>query len=153
MNLIQMIFISYKDSLFIYLWLCWVFVAAQAFLWLWGLETTFSLWCAVSYCLGFSWCGAWILGFTGFSSCGKLAQEVQLLGSRAQAQIVVVQGLSCSMACGIFLDQELNTHLLHWQANSVPLRHQGLLKVRLCIFLQKEVMRKPKLVKMVVCKK
>ena len=89
----------------------------------------------------------------GFSSCGKLAQEVQLLGSRAQAQIVVVQGLSCSMACGIFLDQELNPHLLHWQANSVPLRHQGLLKVHLCIFLQKEVMRKPKLVKMVVCKK
>ena len=46
MNLTQMIIIFHKDSLFIYLWLCWAFVAAQAFLWSWGVEAALSLWCA-----------------------------------------------------------------------------------------------------------
>ena len=31
--------------LFIYLWLCWVFVAARAFLWLWQEGATLQLWC------------------------------------------------------------------------------------------------------------
>ena len=38
---------------------------------------------------------------------------------------VVVQGLSCSVACEIFLDQEWNLCLLHWQVDSLPLSHQG----------------------------
>ena len=33
--------------------------------------------------------------------------------------------LSCSTACRIFLDQESNRCLLHWQVNSLPLSHQG----------------------------
>ena len=33
--------------------------------------------------------------------------------------------LSCSMAYGMFLDQELNRRPLHWQANSQPLYRQG----------------------------
>ena len=33
--------------------------------------------------------------------------------------------LSCSTACGIFPDQGLNLCLLHWQADSLPLSHQG----------------------------
>ena len=33
--------------------------------------------------------------------------------------------LSCSMTCGIFLDQGSNPCLLHWQADSLPLSHQG----------------------------
>ena len=39
--------------------------------------------------------------------------------------VVVAHGLSCSAACGIFLDQGSNPCLLHWQADSQPLRHQG----------------------------
>ena len=35
------------------------------------------------------------------------------------------RGLSCSTVCGIFLDQGLNPCLLHWQADSLPLSHQG----------------------------
>ena len=31
--------------------------------------------------------------------------------------IVVAQGLSCSMVCGIFLGQGSNPCLLHWQAD------------------------------------
>ena len=39
--------------------------------------------------------------------------------------IVAAHGLNCSAACGILLAQELNLCLLHWQANSYPLSHQG----------------------------
>ena len=42
----------------------------------------------------------------------------------SSGSIVVVHGLSCSMACGIFLDQGSNPCLLHWQVDSVPLSHQ-----------------------------
>jgi hypothetical protein len=38
---------------------------------------------------------------------------------------VVERGLSCPMACGIFLEQGLNPCPLHWQADSYPLCHQG----------------------------
>ena len=39
--------------------------------------------------------------------------------------MIVVQGLGCSEAWGIFLDQGLNPCLLHWQEDSLPLSHQG----------------------------
>ena len=45
---------------------------------------------------------------------------VQLLGSGARAQ-QRAHGLRCSGAHGIFEDQGLNPHLLHWQAGSSPL--------------------------------
>ena len=37
----------------------------------------------------------------------------------------MVHRLSCSFTCGIFLAQGLNLCLLHWQADSLPLSHQG----------------------------
>ena len=43
----------------------------------------------------------------------------------AGASLVVVHGLSCSVTCGIFLDQESNLCPLHWQVDSKPLDHQG----------------------------
>ena len=75
----------------------------------------------------FSSCGKWGLLFCcgaqashcrGFSCCGARA-----LGTRAS--VVVAHGLSCSVACGIFLDQGLNPFPMHWQADSQPLRHQA----------------------------
>ena len=51
-----------------------------------------------SHCGGFSCCGAWALG--------------------AWASVVVVHGLSCSTAWGIFPDQGSNPCPLHWQTNS-----------------------------------
>ena len=39
--------------------------------------------------------------------------------------VVVAWGLSCSVACGIVLDQGPNPHLLHWQEASFLLSHQG----------------------------
>ena len=56
-------------------------------------------------------CGAWASHCGGFSCCRAWA-----LG--AWASVVVVQGLSCSMACGIFLDQGSNPCPLHWHVDS-----------------------------------
>ena len=42
--------------------------------------------------------------------------------------VVVAHGLSCSAACGIFPDQGSNPCLLHRQADSQPLHHQGRLE-------------------------
>ena len=39
--------------------------------------------------------------------------------------IVVAHRFSCFTACGIFLDQGSNPYLLHWQADFLPLSHQG----------------------------
>ena len=43
----------------------------------------------------------------------------------AQASVTVVHGLSCSVAHGIFLNQESSAWSLHWQVNSYPLYHHG----------------------------
>ena len=61
--------------------------------------------------------------------CGLLGERLlsfQLLGSEAQAP-----SLGCTVlatprpeAHGIFLDQGLNSRLLHWQVDSLPLSHQ-----------------------------
>ena len=45
---------------------------------------------------------------------------------RARAQSLWPCGLSCSVGCGIFLDQGSNLCLLHWQVVSLPLSHQGI---------------------------
>ena len=37
----------------------------------------------------------------------------------------MVHKLGCSVACGIFPDQERNLCPLHWQADSYPFCHQG----------------------------
>ena len=68
--------------------------------------------CSSLRCAGFSL--RWLLLLrstgsrcTGFSSCGS------------RASVVVEHGLiSCSAACGIFLDQGSNPRPLHWQADS-----------------------------------
>ena len=70
-----------------------------------------------SHCRGFSCCGAQALGYAGFSSYGS--------GALGTGSLAVAHWLGCSKACGIFPDQGLNPCLLHWQADSLPLSHQG----------------------------
>ena len=48
------------------------------------------------------------------------AQTLEPVGS-----VLVAHGLSCTTACGIFLDQVSNPCPLHWQVDSYPLDHQG----------------------------
>ena len=46
-------------------------------------------------------------------------------GCSVHGLAVAVHGVSCSVAYGIFPDQGLNPPLLHWQADSLLLSHQG----------------------------
>ena len=91
--------------LFIYLWLCWVFVSVR------GLSVV-----AAS-------------GGHSSSRCAGLSLSRPLLlrstGSRRAGSAIVAHGPSPSVACGIFPDQGSNPCPLHWQADSHPLRHQG----------------------------
>ena len=52
----------------------------------------------------------------GFSGCRSWALEHSLF---------VVAGFSCCLTCRIFPNQGLNPCLLHWQADSLALNHQG----------------------------
>ena len=91
--------------LFIYLWLCWVFVSVR------GLSV--------------------VAASRGHSSspCAGISLSRPLLlrstGSRRAGSAIVAHGPSRSAACGIFPDQGPNPCPLHWQADSQPLRHQG----------------------------
>ena len=65
-------------------------------------------------------CGDWGL----LSSCGAQASHCDGF-SCCRATGSRVLGLRCSTARGVFPDQGLNLCLLHWQADSLPLSHQG----------------------------
>ena len=100
--------VAHAFCFFLSFWLCWVFVAA--FLQLQRTGAALHRSTRVSLCYGFSCCGA--------RSCDS--RTLQSTGS-----VVVVNGLSCSSVCGIFLDQGWNPCPVHWQVNSLPLSHQG----------------------------
>ena len=95
----------FKIYLFIYFWLCWVFVSVR------GLSLVVaSRGHSSSRCTGLSLSRPLLL----WSTC-----------SRRAGSVVVAHGPSCSVACGIFPDQGSNPCPLYWQADSQPLRHQG----------------------------
>ena len=91
--------------LFIYFWVCWVFISVQ------GLSLVVAS------------------GGHSSSRCAGLSLSRPLLlrstGSRHTGSVIVAHGPICSVACGIFPDQGSNPCPLHWQADSQPLRHQG----------------------------
>ena len=91
--------------IFIYLWLCWVFVSVR------GLSPVVAS------------------GGHSSSRCAGLSLSRPLFlrstGSRCAGSVTVAHGPSCSAACGIFPDQGSNPCPPHWQADSQPLRHQG----------------------------
>ena len=91
--------------LFIYLWLCWVFVSVRG-----PSPVAESGGHSSSRCAGLSLSRPLLLRSTG---------------SRRAGSVIVAHGPSCSVACGIFPDQGSNLCPLHWQADSQPLRHQG----------------------------
>ena len=91
--------------LFIYFWLCWVFVSVR------GLSLVVAS------------------GGHSSSRCAGLSLLRPLLlrstSSRCAGSVVVAHGPSRSAACGILPDRGSNPCPLHWQADSQPLRHQG----------------------------
>ena len=96
---------AFLINLFIYLWLCWVFISVG------GLSP-------VAASGGHS-----SLRCAGLSLLRPL--PLQSTGSRRAGSAVVAHGPSCSAVCGIFPDQGSNPCPLHWQADSQPLCHQG----------------------------
>ena len=112
-------FILFRKHLYIYFWLCRVFVAAWAFLQVQTAGATLPLWCT-----GFILCYHLLLQSTGSR---VWASTAAVQGSRSVAHsfqstgsTVGVHGLSCSAARGIFPDQGLNLCLLHWLVDSLP---------------------------------
>ena len=91
--------------IYLFIWLCWVFVSVR------GLSLV-----ATS-------------GGHSSSQCAGLSLSRPLLlqstGSRRTGSVVVAHGPSCSAACGIFPDQGSNPCPLHWQVDTQPLCHQG----------------------------
>ena len=100
-------------KLFIYFWLCWVFVSVRGFS-----VVAASGGHSSSQCMGLSLLWPLLLRSTG---------------SRRAGSVVVAHGPSCSAACGIFPDQGSNPCPLHWQADSQPLHHQGSPWVMFCM--------------------
>ena len=98
-------FFFFLKFLFIFFWLCWVFISAR------GLSPVVAS------------------GGHSSSRCVGLSLSRPLLlrstGSRRAGSVTVAHGPSCSTARGIFPDQGSNPCPLHWQADSQPLRHQG----------------------------
>ena len=97
--------LSFFLYLFIYLWLCWVFVSVR------GLSPVVAS------------------GGHSSSRCAGLSPSRPLslrsTGSRRAGSVIVAHGPSRSAARGILPDQGPNPYPLHWQADSQPLRHQG----------------------------
>ena len=110
--------------LFIYFqfWLHWVFTATQTFSSCGerGLHSSCSVGFSLSRLL------SWSMG----SRVHRLRQlwymgSAAVPGLQRAGSIVLVHRLSCSVARGIFPDPGSNPCLLHWQADSLPLSHQG----------------------------
>ena len=95
----------------------WVFVAAHGLSLVMAHGGYPSLWC-----MGFSLWWLLLLRSMGSRCMGSV---VVACGLYSTGSVVVVYGLSCSAACGIFPDQGSNLCPLHWQAVSQPLCHQG----------------------------
>ena len=70
-----------------------------------------------SRCSGFSCRGRQAVGHTG--------SAVAAPGPESTGSVVLAHGLICFSACGIFPDQVSILCLLHWQADCLPLIHQG----------------------------
>ena len=94
---------SWKEFIFLALFITYLLLAALGLCCCTQAFSSCRLWGLFSYGAEASHC-------RGFSCC------------RAQAQWPWCTG---SLACGIFLDQDLNLCSLHWQADSYPLDHQG----------------------------
>ena len=119
---------DFLKFLFVCFWLCWVIIAVWTSLQLQPSGATLQLWCS-----GFSL--QWLRLLQNVSSRTRGLQKVSASRFQSTGSVVVVHRLGCSEACGIFLDQDFNLCLLCWQADFLPLSHQGSASVMfVCLF-------------------
>ena len=104
-SLLFFFFFEIHVLLFIYLWLCWVFVSVR---------------------------GPSPVAASGDHSSSRRAGlspsrplPLRSTGSRRAGSAIVAHEPGCSVACGIFPDRGSNPRPPHRQADSQPLRHQG----------------------------
>ena len=142
--IIQFFFFNY-----LFFWLCWVFIAAWAFLQLRQAGATLQL-CQVGAtlqlrCVDFlMW---WLLLLQSMGCREHGLQQLQHVdsvvvasGPQCTGSIVMAQGLSCSTAFGIFPGQGSNWCLLHWQVDlftteppEKPLQNVFVICICICI--------------------
>ena len=96
--------------LFIYFWLHWVFIAARG-LFLVVVSGRYSS----LQCTG---CLLWWLLLLRSTGSRHVGSVVVAHGLQSTGSVVVAHGLSCSVACGIFPDQDLYTCPWHWRVDS-----------------------------------
>ena len=115
------LFFKLKKVLFPYIWLCWILIAVWAF--------SSSEGCSLVVVRGLFTVVASLDAEYGLED----AWTSVVAGPGLQITVlrVVAHRLSCFAACGILLDQGSNLCLLHWQADSLPLSHQGSLIFKL----------------------
>ena len=70
-----------------------------------------------SHCNSFSCCGAWAL-VPGLQQFWHMGLVVAVCGLQIAGSVVLVHGLSCPEACGIFRDQESNWYPLRCKVDS-----------------------------------
>ena len=111
----------FKKKHLVYLWLCWVFVAARPFSVVVE-QGGYSLVAVVGLST------AVLLRSTGFRCMGFVIEARSSLGAASQlystGSVFREHRLSCSATYGIFLDQGSFPCLLRWQVDSLPLEHQ-----------------------------
>ena len=105
-----LVYYDFLNFINFYFWLHWVFVAARGLSLVATSEDFSSLQCA-----GFSLRWLLLLRSTGSRRAGSVVVACRLSST---GSVVVAHGLSCSTACGIFMDQGSNLCPLHWQADS-----------------------------------
>ena len=102
--------------------MCWLLLSSSLSYFLFGCAGSFLLFCGLSLVAAssglLSSCGVRASHCSGFSCC-----RAQVLDDWVSA--TVPHGPSCSVACGILLDQGSNLCALHWQADFQLLDHPG----------------------------
>ena len=116
--------VFFYNCMYLFWGLCWVFVAARAFLWMWRAGVLCSWGARASHCGGFPRSGAQGPGRVGLRWLQRAGFAVAAPGLRS-AGSVVMHRLSCSTACGVSPNWGLRSQcVLHWQADSCPLDHE-----------------------------
>ena len=90
----------------------------------WGAGSALQMWWA-GFSLRWPLLQRGALEHTGLQELRHVGSAVTAPRVSGTGSMAVAHRISCSEACGIFLDQGWNPCSLRWQADPLPLSHQG----------------------------